>query len=71
MCRRSQRDQDLIPLDPEIEAATRRRSGEARRKKVEAAMAGQDQRVLCNYALPQASSIASSIVNPTVEANNF
>jgi len=46
--------------------------GEARRsKKAEAAMAGQGQRVLCNYALPQASGITSFIVNPTVEANNF
>ena len=34
-------------------------------------MAGQDQRLLCDYALPQPSSITSSIVNPTVEANNF
>jgi len=46
-------DQDLIPLDPEIEAAACRRSGEARRrKKVEAVMVGQDQRVLRDYALP-------------------
>jgi len=43
MCRRSQRDQDLIQLDPDIEAAPHRRSGEARRtKKTEAVMAGQD-----------------------------
>ena len=34
-------------------------------------MAGQDQRVLCDYVLPQASGITSSIVNPTVEANHF
>ena len=27
--------------------------------------------MLCVYALPQASTITSSIVNPTVEANNF
>jgi len=27
--------------------------------------------VLRNYALPQAPGITSSIVNPTVEANNF
>jgi len=72
MCRRSQRGQDLIPLDPAIEAAAPRQSGEARRrKKVEAAMAGQDQRVLRDYALPHTLGITSSIVNPTVEANNF
>jgi len=34
-------------------------------------MTGQDQRVLRDYALPQASGISSSAVNPTVEANNF
>ena len=72
MRRRSQGDQDLIPLDPEIEAAARRRSGEARRRKrTEAAMVGQEQRVLHDYALPQASGITSSIVNPIVKANNF
>ena len=34
-------------------------------------MAEQDQRVLRDYGLPQASGITSSVVNPTVEANNF
>ena len=34
-------------------------------------MAGQEQRVLRDYALPQASGITSSIVNLTVEGNNF
>ena len=34
-------------------------------------MAGQDQRVLRDYALLQASDIISSIVNATVEVNNF
>ena len=72
MRRRSQGDQDLIPFYPEIEVVARRRSGEAkRRKKAETVMAGQDQRVLHDYALSQASGITSSIVNPTVEANNF
>jgi len=72
MCRRSQGNQDLVPFDPEIEAAAHRHSGEARRrKKEEEVMAGQDQRVLRDYALSQASGITSSIVNPTVEANNF
>ena len=72
MHRRSQRDQDLVPLDPEIEAVARRRSGEARRRKKEAAvMAQEDNRVLRDYALPQASGITSSIVSPAVEANNF
>jgi len=31
----------------------------------------EDHRVLRDYALPQASGITSSIVSPTVEANNF
>jgi len=53
MRRRSKRDQDLIPLDPEIEAATRRRSREVRRRKQEATvMAQEDNRVLRDYALP-------------------
>jgi len=72
MHRRSQRDQDLIPLDPEIEAAACRRSGEARRKKKEAAvMAQEDNRVLRDYVLTQASGVTSSIVSPAIEANNF
>jgi len=72
MHRRSQRDQDLIPLDPEIEAAARRRSREVRRRKKEAAvMAQEDNRVLQDYALPQASGVTSSNVSPTIEANNL
>jgi len=72
MHRRSQRDQDLIPLDPEIEAAACWRSGEARRRKKEAAvMAQEDNRVLRDYAMPQASGVTSSIVSPAIEANNF
>jgi len=72
MRRRSRRDQDLIPFDPEIEVAARRRSREAKRWKQEAAvMAQEDNRVLQDYALQQASGITSSIVSPTVEANNF
>ena len=31
----------------------------------------EDNRVLRDYALPQASGITSSIVSPEVEANNF
>jgi len=34
-------------------------------------MTGQEQRVLRDYALLQASGITSSIVNPIVETNNF
>ena len=30
-----------------------------------------DHRMLRDYALPQATGITSSIVNPTVEVNNF
>ena len=55
-----------------MEAAARRHSDEARRrKKAEAVMAGQDLRVLRDYALPQALGITSCIVNPTAEADNF
>ena len=72
MHRRSQGNQNLVSLNPEIEAAAHRRHGEARRKKrAEVEMAGQDQRVLRDYALSQASGVTSSILNPTVEANNF
>ena len=31
----------------------------------------EDNRVLRDYALPQASGITSSIISPAVEANNF
>jgi len=34
-------------------------------------MAQKDNRVLRDYALSQASGITSSIVSPTIEANNF
>ena len=34
-------------------------------------MAEGDNRLLGDYALPQASGITSSIVNPIVKANNF
>ena len=34
-------------------------------------MAERDPTVLRAYILPQATDITSSIVNPTVEANNF
>jgi len=69
---RNQRDQVLILLDHEVEAAARQHSEEARkRKKTEASMAAPDPRGLRDYALPQASGITSSIVNPTVEANHF
>jgi len=34
-------------------------------------MAGQDQRVLRDYAIQQSSGIKSSIVSPTIEAYNF
>jgi len=34
-------------------------------------MAERENRVLWDYALPQASSVTSSIMNPAFEANNF
>jgi len=72
MDRRSQGNQNLIPFDPEIEAATPQRGREARRKKrAEVAMAEGDHRVLRDYALPQALGITSSIVSPVVEVNNI
>ena len=72
MHRRSQGNPNLIPSNPEIEATTRRRGREARRKKrAVVEMTGQDQRMLRDYALQQASGITSSIVSPAVEANNF
>jgi len=71
MHRRSQGSQALVPLHPEIEAAARRRSREARRKKRAEALMTEDNRVLRDYALPQASGVTSSIVSPTVKVNNF
>jgi len=71
MHRRSQGSQALVPFDPEIEAAARRRSREARRKRQAEVSMAEDQRVLRDYALPQASRTTSSIVSPAVKANNF
>jgi len=71
MHRRSHGSQALVPFYPEIEAAESRRGGEARRKKRAEVTMAEDHRVLCDYTLPQASGITSSIVSPTVDANNF
>ena len=71
MHRRCQWSQALVPFDPEIEAAARRRGGEARRKKRAEVTTAEDHRVLRDYALPQALGITSSIVNLVVEASNF
>jgi len=71
MHRRSQGSQALVPFDPEIEAAARRLSREARRKKRAEVSMAEAHRVLRDYALPQASGITSSIVSPAVEANNL
>ena len=68
---RSQEYQNLVPFDAGIEAAARRQGEEPRRKqRAEVAMAGRDNRVLQDYALPQTSAIASSIISPAVKANN-
>jgi len=71
MHRRSQWSQALVPFDLEIEAAARRLSREARGKKRAEASMAEDNQVLRDYALPQASGITSSIVSPAVEANHF
>ena len=53
VCRRSQRNLKLVPFNPEIEAAARRRRSEARRgKEATVLMAEQKNRVLRDYALP-------------------
>ena len=70
MHRRSQGSQALVPFDPEIETVACRLSREARREKRVEALMAEDNRVLRDYALPQASGIMSSIVSPAVEANN-
>jgi len=46
-----------------------RRSKE--KEKIIVVMAEGDDRMLQDYALPKASGITSSIVRPTIEANNF
>ena len=71
MHRRSQGSQALIPFDPEIEAAARQLSREVRRKKRAEASMAEDNRLLRDYALRQASGITSSIISPAVEANIF
>jgi len=71
MHKRSQGSQALVPFDPEMEAAVRRRSSEARRKRQAEVSMADAQRLLRDYVLPQASGITSSIVSPAVEANNF
>jgi len=72
MHKRSHRNQNLSLFDPEIEAATRHRCSEARRRKeATAVMVEREKRVLQDYALPQASSITSSIISPMIEADNF
>jgi len=71
MHRRSQGSQALVPLDPKIEAAACQRSREVRRKKRAEELMTEDNRVLRDYALPQASAVTSAIVSPAVEANNF
>jgi len=47
MRRRSQGDQDLVPFDPDIEAAARWRSGEARRRKKAEVMMQRKTRGCC------------------------
>jgi len=71
MHRRSQRDRPLIPFDSELEVTTRRQSGVRKRQQAQVVMAERGPRVLQDYVLLQATGIASSIVNPAVEADNF
>jgi len=71
MHRRSRWNQNLALFDPEIEATARQQRGEARRRKEAVVVTEEDNRLLRDYALSQASNIASSIVSPAIEANNF
>ena len=72
MHRRSQAIQTLVPFDPEIEAAARWRGEEVKRKKkAKVVMVQADNKVLCDYALQQASGNTSSIISLVVKANNF
>jgi len=70
MRRHSQRNQPLIPFDPKIEATEQRQSG-VRKRQQKVIMVERDPRVLQDYVLPQATGLTSTIVNPTIEANNF
>ena len=67
----SQGNQQLVPFYPEIEATERRQSGLRRKQQEKILMAERDPRVLQDYVPPQVTDITSSIVNLTVEANNF
>ena len=71
MHRHSQRDRPLISFDPEIEVIVRSQSGARKRQQQEVIMVERNPRVLQDYVLLLATDISSSIVNPTVEANNF
>ena len=68
---RSRGSQNVVPFNPEIELTARKHCGEARRKRAVVETAGQDQRVLRDYAKPQSSGIASFIVSPTIKTHNF
>ena len=71
MHRYSQGNQNLITLNPEIEATIRKQSCTHRKNKVEATIAGRDNQVLRDYIMPQSPGITSSFVNTMVEENNF
>jgi len=67
MRRKSKGNQNLIPFNLKIEAIVPRLGrGVRRSKKIEAVMTKEDNRVLRDYPLPQASSISSSIIGPAI-----
>ena len=65
------RESKPCPFNLKIEATARRRCSEARRRtEAVVVMVEGANRVLRDYALPQALSITSSIVSLAIEANN-
>ena len=63
---------NLVPFNPEIDATVQcERTAARTAKEAIVVMAEGNNRVLRDYALPQASGISSSIVSPVIGAINF
>ncbi|XP_063948053.1 uncharacterized protein LOC135152152 [Daucus carota subsp. sativus] len=69
---RSSGTENLIPLDPEIEATARKQSGEQRRNKNKETMGEEvPAKSLREYGMPDTTGVMSSILRPAVTATHF